>query len=46
VVGVAGALVAGFGADRLGTGLAVAGALFTVIAVSGVIAALRLEVRT
>lgn len=45
VVGVAGALVTGFGAARLGTGLAVAGALFAAIAVFGVIAALRLEVR-
>ncbi|MFI0374322.1 MFS transporter [Actinomadura sp. 1N219] len=45
VVGVAGALVAGFGADRLDTGLAVAGALFAAIAAIGVIAALRLEVR-
>lgn len=46
VVGVAGALVAGFGAARLGTGLAVAGALFAAIAAIGAIAALRLEVRT
>ncbi|SPT60466.1 MFS transporter [Actinomadura madurae] len=45
VVGVAGALVTGFGAARLGAGLAVAGALFAAIAVFGVIAALRLEVR-
>lgn len=45
VVGVAGALVTGFGAARLGTGLAVAGALFAAIAAFGVIAALRLEVR-
>ncbi|NKZ03207.1 MFS transporter [Actinomadura latina] len=44
VVGVAGALVTGFGAARLGTGLAVAGALFGAIALLGVIAALRLEV--
>ncbi|RFS87116.1 MFS transporter [Actinomadura spongiicola] len=46
VVGIAGALVTGFGGDRLGTGLAVAGALFAAIAAFGVIAALRLEVRT
>ncbi|TDB88751.1 MFS transporter [Actinomadura sp. 7K534] len=46
VVGVAGALVAGFGAARLGTGLAVAGALFAAIAALGVITALRLEART
>ncbi|MFG2087138.1 MULTISPECIES: MFS transporter [unclassified Spirillospora] len=45
VVGVAGALVAGFGGARLDTGLAVAGALFAVIAALGVIAALRLEAR-
>jgi MFS family permease len=45
VVGVAGALVTGFGAARLDTGLAVAGALFAAIAAFGVIAALRLEVR-
>ncbi|WP_243714795.1 MFS transporter [Actinomadura bangladeshensis] len=44
VVGVAGALVTGFGAARIGTGLAVSGALFAVIALLGVIAALRLEV--
>ncbi|MEU8344974.1 MFS transporter [Spirillospora sp. NPDC048832] len=44
VVGVAGALVTGFGAARLGTGLAVAGALFAAIALLGVVAALRLEV--
>ncbi|WP_067450307.1 MFS transporter [Actinomadura macra] len=43
VVGLAGALVTGFGEARLGTGLAVAGALFTAIAVLGVVAALRLE---
>ncbi|WP_242883268.1 MFS transporter [Actinomadura litoris] len=43
VVGVAGALVTGFGEDRLGTGLAVAGTLFAAIAVLGVVAALRLE---
>ncbi|MFB4305117.1 MFS transporter [Actinomadura sp. GTD37] len=43
VVGVAGALVAGFGTARLGTGLAVAGTLFAAIALLGVIAALRLE---
>ncbi|WP_433475322.1 MFS transporter [Spirillospora sp. CA-142024] len=46
VVGVAGALVTGFGAARLDAGLAVAGALFAAIAAFGVIAALRLEVRT
>jgi len=46
VVGVAGALVSGFGAARIGTGLAVSGALFTAIALLGVIAALRLKVRT
>jgi MFS family permease len=45
VVGVAGALVTGFGAARIGAGLAVAGALFAAIALLGVIAALRLEVR-
>ncbi len=45
VVGVAGALVTGFGAARIGTGLAVAGAMFAAIAFLGVIAALRLEVR-
>jgi len=43
VVGVAGALITGFGAARLGTGLAVAGTLFAAIALLGVIAALRLE---
>jgi hypothetical protein len=46
VVGVAGALVTGFGAARLDAGLAVAGALFAAIAAFGAIAALRLEVRT
>ncbi|RKS79150.1 putative MFS family arabinose efflux permease [Actinomadura pelletieri DSM 43383] len=46
VVGIAGALVTGFGGERLGTGLAVAGGLFAAIAAFGVIAALRLEVRT
>ncbi|TYC15205.1 MFS transporter [Actinomadura syzygii] len=45
VVGAAGALVAGFGTARLGTGLAVAGTLFAAIALLGVFAALRLEVR-
>ncbi|XRQ06997.1 MFS transporter [Actinomadura welshii] len=45
VVGVAGALVAGFGGARLGAGLAVAGTLFAAIAALGVIAAHRLEVR-
>ncbi len=44
VVGAAGALVTGFGVDRLGTGLAVAGVLFAAIALLGVVAALRLEV--
>ncbi|MEU5989929.1 MFS transporter [Spirillospora sp. NPDC047418] len=44
VVGVAGALVTGFGAARIGTGLAVSGALFAAVALLGVIAALRLEV--
>ncbi|QKW39874.1 MFS transporter [Actinomadura sp. NAK00032] len=44
VVGVAGALVTGFGVDRLGTGLVVAGVLFAAIALLGVVAALRLEV--
>ena len=43
VVGVAGALVTGLGAARMGLGLAVAGALFAAIAVLGVVAALRLE---
>lgn len=46
VVGVAGALVAAFGAARLGTGLAVAGVLCAVIAAFGVFAAFRLEVET
>ncbi|MFC6884177.1 MULTISPECIES: MFS transporter [Actinomadura] len=45
VVGVAGALVAAFGTERLGTGLAVAGALFVSIALLGVVAALRLDPR-
>ncbi|MDL4773338.1 MFS transporter [Actinomadura xylanilytica] len=45
VVGVAGALVAGFGPGRLGAGLAVAGGLFAAIALLGVIAAFRLESR-
>ncbi|MFD0684117.1 MFS transporter [Actinomadura fibrosa] len=42
LVGLAGALVAGFGGDRLGTALTVAGALFAGIAVLGIVSALRL----
>ncbi|HEV7936207.1 MAG TPA: MFS transporter [Actinomadura sp.] len=43
VIGVAGALVTGFGTARLGLGLAVAGALTTVIAVFAVLTALRVS---
>ncbi|GLW64500.1 MFS transporter [Actinomadura rubrobrunea] len=42
VVGAAGAVVTGFGADRLRVGLAVAGAMVAVVAVLGVLACLRL----
>jgi predicted MFS family arabinose efflux permease len=40
-IGVAGALVTGFGADRLGPGLAAAGVLTVVIALVAVVAAIR-----
>ncbi|MQY05493.1 MFS transporter [Actinomadura macrotermitis] len=43
VVGAAGAVIAGVGTDRLGTGLAAAGLAFAAIAVLGVVAALRIE---
>ncbi|WP_131735645.1 MFS transporter [Actinomadura roseirufa] len=43
VVGLAGAFVTGSGSGRLGTGLAVAGALLAAVAALGVIAALRLR---
>ncbi|TDD80279.1 MFS transporter [Actinomadura rubrisoli] len=43
VVGMAGALVAGFGTERLGTGLAVAGAVPAAIAAFGIVSALRLR---
>jgi MFS family permease len=43
VIGAAGTLVTGFGTARLGLGLAVAGALTTVIAVFAVFAALRVS---
>ncbi|GLZ13750.1 MFS transporter [Actinomadura sp. NBRC 104425] len=42
VIGISGALVTGFGADRLRAGLAVAGALAAAIAALGMLAALRL----
>ncbi|GAA4134739.1 MFS transporter [Actinomadura keratinilytica] len=42
VIGLAGAVVTGFGADRLRPGLAVAGALAAAIAALGMLAALRL----
>ncbi|MEU5877247.1 MFS transporter [Spirillospora sp. NPDC047279] len=43
VVGLAGALVTGFGTEHLEQGLVVAGVLFTAIAAFAVVAALRLE---
>ncbi|MGI5165986.1 MFS transporter [Spirillospora sp. CA-253888] len=43
VVGLAGALVTGFGTDRLELGLAVAGTLFAAIAALAIVAALRVE---
>ncbi|WP_084219252.1 MFS transporter [Spirillospora albida] len=43
VVGAAGALVAASGTAHLGSGLTVAGALFTAIAALGVVSALRLK---
>ncbi|MBC6459564.1 MFS transporter [Actinomadura sp. HBU206391] len=42
-IGLAGALVTGFGADRLGPGLAAAGALTMLIAAVAVVAALRVR---
>jgi MFS family permease len=46
VIGVAGALVTGFGTDRIALGLAVAGAVVASIAAAGLIAALRLNAKS
>jgi predicted MFS family arabinose efflux permease len=46
VIGIAGAVIAAFGPDRLALGLGVGGALVTVVAAVGVVAAARLTTTT